>query len=168
MAPNNNRNLNQGVLHLWSIFGDPSLNRSWVIMETSKWLTWRLTSIHTNAGNNNTRRPKLASGKNSKVGDWFYYFGRPLSILAAEPLSVFQDHTYPFLTHSGREKIAAIFQTTLSKASMIWENRECRSHWQQTLSSEVHSVPLVKQSINHNRPSRPAATALTTILVPYL
>ena len=26
-SPKNNRDLNQGVLHLWSKFGDPSLNK---------------------------------------------------------------------------------------------------------------------------------------------
>ena len=31
----NNRNLNQGVLHLWSKFGDPSLNGWWVIARTN-------------------------------------------------------------------------------------------------------------------------------------
>ena len=34
----NNRDPNQVVLHLWSKFGDPSLNRWWVIMWTS--LIW--------------------------------------------------------------------------------------------------------------------------------
>ena len=38
----NNRDLNQSVLHLWSKIGDPSLNRSWIIAQISKWLisTW--------------------------------------------------------------------------------------------------------------------------------
>ena len=65
----NNRDLNQGLLHLWSKFGDPSLNGFRVIAQTSKWLTHRLTDIHTrthtDAGDNNTPRPKLASGKNA-------------------------------------------------------------------------------------------------------
>ena len=54
--------LNQVVLHLWSKVGDPSLNGSWIIMQTSKWLTLRLTHTqrHIDAGNDNTRRPKLA------------------------------------------------------------------------------------------------------------
>ena len=68
LPPLNNRDLNQGVLHLWSKFGDPSLNGSRVIARTSKWLTHRQTDrqthTHTDAGNDNTRRPKLASGKN--------------------------------------------------------------------------------------------------------
>ena len=66
--PQNNRNLNQGLLHLWSKFGDPSLNGWWVIARTSKRLphTWTdgRTDTQTYAGNDNTRRPKLASGKN--------------------------------------------------------------------------------------------------------
>ena len=34
-----NRDLNRGLLHIWSKFGDPSLNRPRVIVRTSKWLT---------------------------------------------------------------------------------------------------------------------------------
>ena len=37
--PQNYRDLNQGLLHLWSKFGDPSLNESQVIAQRSKWLT---------------------------------------------------------------------------------------------------------------------------------
>ena len=61
IVPQNNRDLNQGLSHLWSKFGDSSLNGWWVIARTSWWLTDRHT--HTHAGNDNTRRPKLASGK---------------------------------------------------------------------------------------------------------
>ena len=59
IAPRNNRDLNQHLLHLWSKFGDPGLNGSRVIAQTSKWLTHRLThtDTHTDAGNDNTRRP---------------------------------------------------------------------------------------------------------------
>ena len=66
IIPQNNRALNQGLLHLWSKFGDPSLNGWWVIARTNSWLTdtQTHTHIHTHAGNDNTRRPKLASGKN--------------------------------------------------------------------------------------------------------
>ena len=68
ITPQNNRDLNQGLLHLWSKFGDPSWNRWWVIVRTSSWLTHGRTHTHTDrftdAGNDNTRRPKLASGKN--------------------------------------------------------------------------------------------------------
>ena len=60
--------LNLGLLHLWSKFGDPSLNGWWVIEWTSSWLTHTQTDgrthRQTDAGNNNTRRTKLASGKN--------------------------------------------------------------------------------------------------------
>ena len=70
-CPPNNRDLNQGLLHLWSKFGDPSLNGSQVIARTSKWLTHRQTDrhthTHTDAGNDNTGRPKLASGKNPYI-----------------------------------------------------------------------------------------------------
>ena len=33
--PQNNRDLNQGILHLWSKFGGRSLNGWWVIARTS-------------------------------------------------------------------------------------------------------------------------------------
>ena len=62
IIPQNNRALNQGLLHLWSTFGDHSLNGWWVIARTNSWLTD--TRTHTHAGNDNTRRPKLASCKN--------------------------------------------------------------------------------------------------------
>ena len=64
----NNRNLDQGDLHIWSNFGDPSLNGSRFIVRTNKWLVHRLTHArthtHTDAGNGNTPRAKMASGKN--------------------------------------------------------------------------------------------------------
>ena len=83
IAPKNNRDLNQGVLLLWTKFGDPSLNRWRVIVRTSKCLI----HTHTDTGNDNTRRPKLASGKNkTKQGksegfescDWPIVRKRPL------------------------------------------------------------------------------------------
>ena len=59
----NNRDLDQGLLHLWSKFGDPSWHGWWVIARTSSRLTHGRTHTQTDAGNDNTRRPKLASGK---------------------------------------------------------------------------------------------------------
>ena len=59
--PKNNRDLNQGLLHLCTKFGDPSLNRWWVIARTNL-----VTDGRTDAGNDNTRRPILASGKNQR------------------------------------------------------------------------------------------------------
>ena len=63
--PQNNRDLNQGLLHLWCKFGDPSWKGWWVIAWTSSWLTHGRTHRQTDAGNDNTWRPKLASGKNT-------------------------------------------------------------------------------------------------------
>ena len=89
-CPQNNRDLNQGVLHLWSKVGDPSLNGWWVIVRTNlvteggregrtdgtdgqngrmdgrtdgPGRTDGRTDGLTDGGNDNTRRPKLASGK---------------------------------------------------------------------------------------------------------
>ena len=59
----NNRDLNQGRFHLWSKFGDSSLNGSRFIARTSKWLIHTHTDTQTDASNGNTRRPKLASRK---------------------------------------------------------------------------------------------------------
>ena len=63
ITPQNNRNLNQGLLLLWSKFGDSSLNAWQVIARTSKLLPHTQTHRQTDAANDNTRRPKLASGK---------------------------------------------------------------------------------------------------------
>ena len=49
IIPKNNRDLNQGLLHLWSKFGDSSLNGWWVTARTSWWLTDRHTHTHTQA-----------------------------------------------------------------------------------------------------------------------
>ena len=72
ITPQNNRHLNQGVLHLCFKFGDSTLNGWWVIVRTSKWLIHTQTHTHTDRytdrGDENTRRPKLASGKNHVRG----------------------------------------------------------------------------------------------------
>ena len=47
IVPRSNRDLNQGLLHLWSKFGDSSLNSWWVIARTNWWLTDRHTRTHT-------------------------------------------------------------------------------------------------------------------------
>ena len=65
--PKNNKDLNQGLLHLWSKFGDPSLNGWWVIARTSLWMTHGRMDTQKDAGNDNTRRPKLASGNNKNT-----------------------------------------------------------------------------------------------------
>ena len=39
--------LNQDVLHLWSKFGDPTLNERWVIVRASSWLTHTHTDTQT-------------------------------------------------------------------------------------------------------------------------
>ena len=46
IVPKNNRDLNQGLLHLWSQFGDSSLNGWWIIARTSSWLTDTQTHTH--------------------------------------------------------------------------------------------------------------------------
>ena len=60
-----NRDLNQGLFHLWSKFDDPSLNSWWLMSyHMDKLKIDGQTQAHTHTGKDNTRRPKLASGKN--------------------------------------------------------------------------------------------------------
>ena len=71
ITPQNNRDLNQGLLHLLSKFGDPSLNGWWVIARTSKCLphtqtdgrtdghTARQTQATTMPGGQNWPRVKM-------------------------------------------------------------------------------------------------------------
>ena len=65
----NNRDLNEGLLHLWSKFGDPSLNQWRVITWTNL-----VTDGRKDEGNDNTQRSKLASGKNLWRSPWFTNF----------------------------------------------------------------------------------------------
>ena len=58
LPPQNNRDINQGLLHLWSKFGDPSLNGSRVIARTSKWLTHTQTDRHTHTQTQATTKPE--------------------------------------------------------------------------------------------------------------
>ena len=49
-SPQKNTDLNQGLLHLWSKFGVPTLNGWWVIARTTGgWLTHTDTHRHTQA-----------------------------------------------------------------------------------------------------------------------
>ena len=61
ICPQNNRNLNQGVLLLWTKFGDPSMNRWPVIVRTIKWLihTHTQTQATTIPGGQNWPRAKM-------------------------------------------------------------------------------------------------------------
>ena len=59
--PQNNRNLNQGLLHLWSKFGDPSLNGWWVIARTSKRLPHTRTDGRTHR---HTQATTIPEGQN--------------------------------------------------------------------------------------------------------
>ena len=78
IIPQNNIDLNQCLLHLWSQFGDPRWNWWWVIARTSSWLTHGRTHRQTDTGNDNNRRPKLALG-NEWVSIINYIIGWVLS-----------------------------------------------------------------------------------------
>ena len=56
--PQNNRDLNQGVLLFWSKFGDSSLNGRQVIARTSKWLPHTQTHRHTDRQTEATTIPE--------------------------------------------------------------------------------------------------------------
>ena len=76
ITPKTYRHLNQGVLRLSSKFGDSSVNGWWVIVSyrADKLVidTHTHTNRHTDAGDDNTRRPKLASGKNEGCAYWIW------------------------------------------------------------------------------------------------
>ena len=57
ITPQNNRDLNQGVLLFWSKFGNSNLNGWQVIARTSKVLPHTQTHRQTDAANDNTRKP---------------------------------------------------------------------------------------------------------------
>ena len=61
-------------VHLWSKFSDSGLNGSQVIVRTSSGLTHGSTNTQTDATNDNTRRPKLASGKKSGIHLWGRFY----------------------------------------------------------------------------------------------
>ena len=123
IIPQNNRALNQGLLHLWSKFGDPSLNGWWVIAWTNSWLTDTRTHTHTythtRAGNDNTRRSKLVSGKNSlylsylifcfSSGRWY-----PMSMAS----------TPPVVTMGTRTCSWSVSMST-SMRPQVWDSETC-------------------------------------------
>ena len=78
IASQNNRDLNQGILHLWPKFGDPSLNWWWVMVWTSsKWGKFWLLAKFDLEGQG--LLPPKTIGTLSMV---FYTYGLNLVILA--------------------------------------------------------------------------------------
>ena len=73
MNPPNYSDLNHGILHLWSKFGDSSFNGWWIIAQTNSW--FMPTHIHgqTDAGKDNTWRPKLVLSKNDTNWNFFMF-----------------------------------------------------------------------------------------------
>ena len=65
ITPQNNRDLNQGLLHLLSKFGDPSLNGWWVIARTSKCLPHTQTDGRTDGHTDRqTQATTIPEGQN--------------------------------------------------------------------------------------------------------
>ena len=60
--PQNNRNPNKGVLHVWLKFWWLQIEQVYCYHSEKQ-----VINTHTETGNDNTRRPKLASGKNGKL-----------------------------------------------------------------------------------------------------
>ena len=90
IAPQNNRDFNQGILHLWSKLGGPSLNVWWVIAPTNS-----VTDGRTGAANDNTRRPKWASGKNLYI-DLFLPYLMIKRVRIFGPHGPFSAHTWKY------------------------------------------------------------------------
>ena len=63
IIPKNNRDLNQGLLHFWSKFGDSSLNEWWVIVRTRQWLIHTRTHKHTDT-QTQTQATTIPEGQN--------------------------------------------------------------------------------------------------------
>ena len=75
----NNKDLNQGILHLWSKFGGPSLNEWWVIARTSsKWGKFWLLKLNLIL-KIKVNHPQKMIGILTKA---FYTYGPTLVILA--------------------------------------------------------------------------------------
>ena len=90
IAPQNNKDFNQGILHLWSKLGGPSLNGWWVIAPTNL-----VTDGRTDAANDNTRRPKWASGKNLYI-DLFLPYLMTKRVRIFGPHGPFSVHTWKY------------------------------------------------------------------------
>ena len=74
IIPKNNRDLNQGLLHLWSKFGDSSLNGWWVIARTSWWLTDRHTHTQATTIPEGQNWPRVKIISTSRTNCWLYHF----------------------------------------------------------------------------------------------
>ena len=185
IIPQNNRHLNQGLLHLCSKFGDSSLNEWWVIVRTSPWLTHTHTDTRTH-GHTDTQTqattipegqnwPRVKTERKSYI-HWGVSMGlmqeRHNSIANAlelclscthpsvgVPCSLNADwidrsvqtdtpshkmhhligHNMALLTHWGRDKMAAVSQTTLSNAFSWMKMLEFRLgfHWSLFLRFEI-------------------------------
>ena len=65
LTPQNNRDLNQGLLHILSKFGDPSSNGCWVIARTSKCLPHTQTDGRTDGHTDRqTQATTIPDGQN--------------------------------------------------------------------------------------------------------
>ena len=114
IVPQNNRDLNQGLLHLWSKFGDPSWNGWWVIARTSSWLKHGRTHRQTDTGNDNTRRPKLASGKNCVLSlminlkTYTAYHMKTLCNTSMWPAILEDNHVWNIHANFGKDEMSTI------------------------------------------------------------
>ena len=93
--PKINRNLNPGILHLWPEFGDPSLNRWWVIVPTSsRWVTFDFEVKFDLEGQGQS--PPKTIGILTMV---FYTYGPNLVILAWMGDELSCEQTSDYRTH---------------------------------------------------------------------
>ena len=82
--PQNRRYLNQGLLHLWPKFGDPSWNGSWVISrgQARDWRTDGYTHTHTHR-----RRQRQYPKANTGLG-WKWYQNSPRIDMKCFPVDI--------------------------------------------------------------------------------
>ena len=91
IKPQNNRDLNQGVLLFWSKFGDSSLNGWQVIARTSKWLphtqTYTQTQTRIIPEGQNWPRVKMLPIHIISISQWKCVMEKSISLHRAWPIS---------------------------------------------------------------------------------
>ena len=99
-----NRDLNQGLLHLCSKFGDPSLNGSRVIARTSKWLTHTQTDAHTQ-----TQATTIPEGQNWPLVkmimnclEWSETCQNAMKNMSGETCHRYVTGEFPYLVHQSK------------------------------------------------------------------
>ena len=115
IVPQNNRDFNQGLFHLWSKFGDSSLNGWWVIARTSWWLTDRHTHTHTHTHTQATTIPEGQNWPRVKI-----QYGHQVAILKVTSLEI--NRLLPMTTINMLMK----FEIEIPKQTWLMLRKPCR------------------------------------------